>query len=59
MTAELHEAIHDPETVTIIEWADIVAGVLPEHTLRIRIDPVSETVRTVVLSGEGAESLVL
>jgi hypothetical protein len=36
-----------------------LAGVLPEHTLRIRIDPVSETVRTVVLSGEGAESLVL
>lgn len=32
MSAELDESINDPQTITIIEWAESVANVLPEHT---------------------------
>lgn len=32
---ELREVMHDPTVVTVIEWADIVDGVLPENRLRI------------------------
>lgn len=56
MADELHETLHDPHTITIIEWADIVDGVLPENRLRISITAPSETART--LSIEGPEALV-
>lgn len=35
MAAELDETVHDKDVVTVIEWSDIVAGVLPEERLRI------------------------
>ena len=35
MAAELHETVHDEDVVTVIEWSDIVAGVLPDKRLRI------------------------
>jgi len=47
MSDELYEAIHDKETVTIIEWADIVSGVLPSHRVTMRIIPVDETGRDI------------
>ena len=37
MADELHETMSDPETVTIIEWAEIIAGVLPDDRLTIAI----------------------
>lgn len=48
---ELAEALSDPQTVTIIEWADIVHDVLPEHRLTIRIANTGDTARTLALSG--------
>jgi tRNA threonylcarbamoyladenosine biosynthesis protein TsaE len=53
MAAELHETIHDPRTVTIIEWAGIVGGVLPIDHTTITITSPEETVRTVEVAAGG------
>lgn len=53
MTHELHDSVNDSKTVTIIEWADIVADILPEDRLRIMITPVSETARKLVIEATG------
>lgn len=45
MAIELAEALQDPYTVTVIEWADVVAGVLPEDRLTLRLAPHGETGR--------------
>ncbi len=39
---ELHEIIHDPQVVVVIEWGDIVAQVLPEKRLTIRLTATSD-----------------
>lgn len=56
MAGELRETVHDMETVTIIEWAEIVSGVLPDDRLTVQITPVSETVRNVEISASGERS---
>jgi len=33
MASEVAEMVQDPKTVTVIEWADIVEGVLPQRTI--------------------------
>ena len=45
MNAELSESVHDPETVTIVEWAEIVEGVLPEDRTQIVISSPTESTR--------------
>ncbi len=37
MIGDLEEAIMDPSAVVVVEWADSVAGVLPENRIRIEI----------------------
>jgi tRNA threonylcarbamoyladenosine biosynthesis protein TsaE len=56
MADELHETIHNPKTVTIIEWAEIVTGVLPADRLSITITSPTETDRHVVLAAGGEKS---
>jgi tRNA threonylcarbamoyladenosine biosynthesis protein TsaE len=56
MTDELHETIHDTKTVTIIEWAEIVGGVLPADRLRIVITSPGETMRSITLTAGGEKS---
>lgn len=56
MTAELHEAVHDPTNVTIIEWAEIVSGVLPADRLTITIESPSEEDRTLTMIAGGDRS---
>lgn len=56
MAEELRETAHDTQVVTIIEWADIVAGVLPEDRLTVRITAVSELGRQVGLEAHGPRS---
>lgn len=51
MNDELAEMIQDPEAITVIEWADIVEGVLPKNRLTIRFESPTETTRTLTLSG--------
>jgi len=52
MAEELRETVHDPQTVTILEWADVVEGVLPEKRLTVRITSPTETRRQLALSGD-------
>jgi tRNA threonylcarbamoyladenosine biosynthesis protein TsaE len=56
MTDELHETIHDPKVTTIIEWAEIVGGVLPADRLTITITSPGETVRQVAIKAGGEKS---
>ena len=51
MADELHEAVSDPKTITVIEWAAIVEGVLPEGRIRIQITSPSETERKLEIQG--------
>lgn len=37
MAHELHDALHDPAGVVVVEWGDIVQDVLPEKRVTIRI----------------------
>lgn len=58
MANELHETIHDTKTVTIIEWAEIISGVLPDDRLTITIHPIAtdEHARMIELRAAGAKS---
>lgn len=56
MHNELHETTNDPRTVTMVEWAEIVAGVLPVDRLSVHIIPLSETSRRVELKAGGQKS---
>ena len=49
MANEVAEMIHDQKTVTVIEWADIVEGVLPANRYTIRFESPSETKRSITL----------
>jgi tRNA threonylcarbamoyladenosine biosynthesis protein TsaE len=56
MANELEEVSHDQHTITIIEWAGIIHGVLPDDRLTITITSPSETDRQVTLSAGGKNS---
>lgn len=51
MNDELSEAIADPQVITVIEWADVVSGVLPNSRVTITIDSPSEYARTLTITG--------
>lgn len=51
MSSDIAETIHDSSTVTIIEWAGVVHGVLPENRLTIDITAPTEATRELHLSG--------
>ncbi|MBC7764640.1 tRNA (adenosine(37)-N6)-threonylcarbamoyltransferase complex ATPase subunit type 1 TsaE [Microbacteriaceae bacterium] len=57
MAAELDEVIHDPLMITIVEWGEVVAGVLPESRIRITIVPTAEQSRQVTLDAHDDEVL--
>jgi tRNA threonylcarbamoyladenosine biosynthesis protein TsaE len=52
MADELRETLEDTHTITVIEWADVVEGVLPEKTITVTIASPSETTRQVTVIGE-------
>ena len=52
MVDELTETLHDPRTITVIEWAGIVEGVLPTKRLTIQFESPTETGRILTLSGD-------
>lgn len=56
---ELAENITDTHVVTIVEWGGIVAGVLPSDHLQIRIEPLDETSRQLVVTAHGRSSATL
>lgn len=59
MANELHETMHDPLIVTIIEWADIIKGILPEDHISIRLTSPAETTRRIEVVAGGASSQLL
>ena len=51
MADELTETTQDPTVVTVIEWADIVEGVLPKDRLSIMFTSPTETSRHLTVTG--------
>ncbi len=49
MANEAAETMNDPLAVTVIEWADIVEGVLPEKHFTLTFTASSETTRSIDL----------
>ena len=56
MADELAETTQDTTSITVIEWADIVEGVLPAERLRISFTAPTETTR--ILKMTGNQSLI-
>lgn len=56
MAAELRETLHDSSSATIIEWGEIVNGVLPEDRLTITITSPSEEMRRLDIRAGGGRS---
>lgn len=56
LRAELAESVDDAHSVTIIEWAGVVADVLPADTLRVNIQATGEQTRAVTITGHGQRS---
>lgn len=56
MADELQEVTSDPKTVTIIEWAGVVEGVLPADRLSIDIISPNENIRQLKLVAGGEKS---
>lgn len=55
MANELSEMVNDPQTITVVEWADIVEGVLPSGHFTISITAPSETTRAITVPDELGE----
>lgn len=51
MLDELSETMANPEVITVIEWADVVSGVLPENRVSINLSSPSENIRTLTITG--------
>lgn len=56
MADELQETVTDSHGITIIEWAEVVSGVLPADRLTIHITSPSENTRRIELSAGGQTS---
>jgi len=52
MSSELQEMVNDPRTITVIEWADIVEGVLPGSHFTLRFTAPTETSRAIEVPDE-------
>lgn len=50
MEHELHDYLTDPNIVTIVEWGDVVAHVLPEERVTIRLKRTSDQSRQLEIS---------
>lgn len=53
LAIEIAETIADPQTVVVIEWGDIVEGVLPADRLSIRFQSPTENARDAELTFGG------
>ena len=57
MANEVAEMIRDEKTITVIEWADIIEGILPENRYTIQLESPSENVRSITLPDTLGENL--
>ena len=51
MAMEIASAVEDAHNITVVEWAESVAEILPEDRIKIRILPQSETARKIEIEG--------
>lgn len=51
MADELNEAVHDPTSITVIEWADVVEGVLTNGHISIAITAPTDETRQLDIKG--------
>jgi len=58
MATELAETVSDTHTVTVIEWADSVAAILPPNHLTLSFVPSSEATRTITIPDTLMELIV-
>ncbi len=56
MANEMKEVISDNKTVTVVEWAEAVKGVLPIDRVSITISALSEDVRKIEINSGGSKS---
>lgn len=56
MADELQETVNDSSAVTVIEWAEIVSGVLPDDRLTVYLHSPTETSRQIELHAGGHKS---
>jgi tRNA threonylcarbamoyladenosine biosynthesis protein TsaE len=53
MRNEIRESISDPDAVTVVEWADIIDGILPKDKLLINISVTGENDRRITIESNG------
>lgn len=59
MKYDLHDLLKNPKVVVVVEWANVVRGVLPKSRLIIKFQTTGESSRQIVISGpKGLEYLL-
>jgi tRNA threonylcarbamoyladenosine biosynthesis protein TsaE len=53
------EEILETDGITVVEWADKMAGTVPDERLCVSISIVSDQTREIVLTGHGAQAVGL
>lgn len=56
MKNDLQESIDDDQTITVIEWGEVVKNILPTDYLSIAFKTISESVRQLDLQAHGQKS---
>ena len=56
MRSELQDSINDPQTITIIEWSEIISDVLPSDRLQITLNTLMGEEREVIIKASGPHS---
>lgn len=56
MADGLRETIYDPKIVMIVEWAEVVGGILPNDRLSIKINVLTEVSRQLDINSNGDKS---
>ncbi len=56
MADEINETLNDPHTITVVEWAGAVAGILPDDRLTITIKATPQDTRLLSVGAGGRNS---
>lgn len=56
MREELQDVLQDDRAIVVIEWSDVVSGVLPDDRLQLDIRPLPDAGRSVRITAGGEKS---
>ena len=56
MKNEIEESIHDKASITVVEWADVISGVLPSDRIIIHIESTGENTRRITIEATDDEN---